>query len=218
MKINERSAVWSVTINNPTSADEEDIALARQKGWRVDGQLEKGENGTPHYQLIVKSGQQRFSALKKAFPRAHIEPARDVVALEKYVKKEETREGELPTTSEMYPSQQKMWDMFTEYVMTFRGQHNDWGEEIWLKQFKRFIAKAIEDGYVVENMAVNPQTLSIVKTYGENIVNRSLRRQTDRQTDKSAEVELISHIEENASENESQSQSESTVSSSSDEG
>lgn len=102
--MSERATNWSVTINNPIKADEENINLARQKGWMVEGQLEKGDNGTPHYQLIVKTPQMRFSALKKAFPRAHIEVAKNVKALETYVKKDETRIGQLPDASEFYPS------------------------------------------------------------------------------------------------------------------
>lgn len=80
----DRARYWSLTINNPTPDDEERIALARQRGWRVEGQLEKGEEGTPHYQLCLDCGaQQRFSAVKKAFPRAHIEAAKSAVALKK---------------------------------------------------------------------------------------------------------------------------------------
>jgi hypothetical protein len=53
---------WSVTINNPTKSDDEYIALARQKGWKVEGQLEMGDSGTQHFQLLVTTkGQQRFT-------------------------------------------------------------------------------------------------------------------------------------------------------------
>lgn len=61
------------------------------------GQLEQGANGTPHYQLCIKSGYTRFAAIKKVFPMAHIEPARNDAAVEQYVCKEETRIGSLPT-------------------------------------------------------------------------------------------------------------------------
>ena len=66
-----RSTCWSVTINNPTADDEECIALARQVNWTVEGQLEKGVEGTLHCQLMVKTPQVRFSALKKMFPSAY---------------------------------------------------------------------------------------------------------------------------------------------------
>lgn len=32
-----RASCWSLTINNPTAADEEQINLARQRGWKVEG-------------------------------------------------------------------------------------------------------------------------------------------------------------------------------------
>lgn len=50
-----RGTNWSVTINNPTPKDDEEIALVRQKGWSVEGQKEKGSEGTEHYQLFVKT-------------------------------------------------------------------------------------------------------------------------------------------------------------------
>lgn len=78
----DRATAWSLTINNPTQADEESIQLARQKGWQVIGQLEEGENGTKHYQLLLKTSRIRFGGVKKLFPRAHIEVARNVAALE----------------------------------------------------------------------------------------------------------------------------------------
>lgn len=188
-----RSSVWSVTINNPIGADEENISLARQKGWKVDGQLEKGENGTPHYQLIVKTGQVRFSAVKKAFPRAHIEVARNVQALEQYVHKEDTREGELVSSNDKYPSVSKLWDLFFEFVdrQTDKTlQKEFWSEDKFLEEFDLCIRDLIVRGYYVESMAVNPQIRACVKKFGRELLIRSqsVRRQTDSQTD----VESIS--------------------------
>lgn len=180
-----RASAWSVTINNPVASDEENIALARQKGWKVEGQLEKGKEGTLHYQLMVKTPQVRFSALKKAFPRAHIEVARNVAALEQYVHKDETREADMSASSELYPSLQKVWDMMASYIQEF-GYHHRWyssGPEDRLIIFDEFVRYTIEEGFVIESIAANPQTRSMVKLYGESIYTRSLRRQTDRQTD-----------------------------------
>lgn len=187
----QRHSVWSVTINNPTDADEECINLARQKGWTVDGQKERGESGTLHYQLMVKSGQQRFSSLKKAFPRAHIEPARNVAALDQYVHKEETREGELQTQSDKYPSLQKLWDLFADWLNDSALRYTrfiDADPDERLVTFDKCIRELIDRDYVVETMAVNPQIRSCVKSFGYEIVSRSLRRQTDRQTDTASEV------------------------------
>lgn len=47
-KTDDRHSKWSVTINNPTEADEDSIHRARQKGWKVWGQKEVGEEGTEH--------------------------------------------------------------------------------------------------------------------------------------------------------------------------
>ena len=108
--------MWSVTINNPTPSDDEEIARARQKGWKVDGQPEVGANGTLHYQLVVKTPQVRFSQVKKAFCRAHVELARDPLALQAYVHKEDTKAGELQVAQEMYPSLSKLWELIYDQL------------------------------------------------------------------------------------------------------
>lgn len=198
--MSDRATSWSITINNPTPKDEEEIALARQKGWKVEGQLEKGAEGTPHYQLLVKTPQVRFSAVKKAFSRAHIEVARNVAALEQYVNKEETRIGALQQTSDKYPSLQRLWDMMADWSEDHprlrKGQYLSVSGEAWLPFFDQFIKELIEDGYVVETMAVNPQIRSSIKSYGSSIITRSINRkndsidrQTDRQTDSQPDLD-----------------------------
>ena len=181
--------------------------MARQKGWVVEGQQERGEEGTLHYQLIVKTPQVRFSAVKKAFPRSHIELARNVQALEAYVKKEDTREGVLQASSDMYPSLQKMWDLLAEYVDSkyTKGQWMDLSGDSALDVFDRFIHAKILEGYVVETMAVNPQMRSCVKNYFYPIICRSLSRRkemdfvpVDRQTDRQTDETLIPDIDINA--------------------
>lgn len=89
----QRATMWSITINNPTAEDREAIELARQKGWKIEGQFEKGEEGTLHLQLAVRTPQLRFSTMKKHFPRAHIEIARNAAAFLQYVNKADTRVG-----------------------------------------------------------------------------------------------------------------------------
>lgn len=188
----QRASAWSVTINNPTPADEEQIALARQKGWKVEGQLERGEQGTPHYQLLVKTGQVRFSALKNQFPRAHIEVARNVTALQTYVHKEETREGELNTSNEMYPSLSKLFILFWDYIDSRKMyDYDDWSQDDWLCKFDKACEYLIYEGYHIESMAVNPATRSIIKKFGRAIIMRARDEQMsalnhadiDRQTD-----------------------------------
>lgn len=189
--MSDRGNCWSVTINNPVAADEEAISSARQRsGWIVVGQLEKGENGTPHYQLMLKTPQVRFSAVKKLFPRAHIEKARNSAALGTYVQKEETRIGELVENNEMYPTLQTAFDMFSSWLHN-RVLHNidanyqSFTPEVWLDKFDAFCAAKITEGYVLETLAVNPQVRSSIKKFGCEIYIRSnIRRQkTDRQTE-----------------------------------
>jgi len=61
------------TVNNPTEADDPlkwDVAY-------LTGQKERGDNGTPHYQLYVELAKaQRLSYVKKINGRAHWEPSK----------------------------------------------------------------------------------------------------------------------------------------------
>jgi len=204
-----RSTCWSLTINNPSADDEEHISLARQRGWKVEGQLEKGAEGTEHYQLRLMTPQVRFSAVKKAFPRAHIEPARDAVALGKYVTKEATRLAELPTGQSRYPSLSRTWDLIYQHYNT--GNSDGWdlsleetiafyNERSDLELTKtplvvldRAARILIMDGYHVESITSNPATRSMWKLYAREIMYRCRRTEeeadlqrlqtVDRQTD-----------------------------------
>lgn len=192
----QRATSWSLTLNNPTSADEECINLARQNGWKVEGQLEKGKEGTPHYQLLLQTPQVRFSAVKKMFPRAHIEVARNVSALKSYVHKEETREGELPTQQEMYPSLSRFWTLlFDEFIESGSIIVDRKGLISWaphssdeLTELDWACESLIRKGYVVETLGVNPQNRTAFKKYSIALMIRvqkqtlELHRQTDRQT------------------------------------
>lgn len=94
-----KSCCWSVTINNPTDDDKAQWAALSGLPWvrEVSGQLEQGSGGTLHLQGMVKTQSVRFSQVKKALPRAHIEAARSPAALAKYVSKTETRVASVPT-------------------------------------------------------------------------------------------------------------------------
>jgi len=190
---NVRASHWSVTINNPTEKDEEEIALARQKRWSVEGQKEVGDNGTPHYQLYVRTPQVRFAAVKKMFSRAHIEVAKSPAALAKYVQKEETRVGQLQESQDQYPSLSKLWDLIynfltkklhiSVYVDTdigpcverwddTRDQMVDIQQRDPMPMFDIAIKSLILNGYHVESMAVNPQVRSSWKYYWFEILHR----------------------------------------------
>lgn len=199
----DRATAWSLTINNPTQADEESIQLARQKGWQVIGQLEEGENGTKHYQLLLKTPRIRFGGVKKLFPRAHIEVARNVAALEQYVQKDDTRVAHLQQDQEKYPSLQRLWSLFADWIdeKGLAMAAETWTPEKWLTRFDHFIEDLIYAGYVVETMAVNPQIRACIKSYGRAIVIRS-RGQRDGQDDGQTTVYTESSLEEETNANE----------------
>nr|WAE42355.1 MAG: replication associated protein [Cressdnaviricota sp.] len=82
----ERGNYWSVTFFN----GEQNGSLPAK--WKLEGQLEIAPaTGKEHYQGMLHTPQVRFSAIKKAFPKAHIELARDPEALQQYVHKKATR-------------------------------------------------------------------------------------------------------------------------------
>lgn len=89
-----KGSCWSITINNPSEEDKAHWANAKQSyAWISDviGQLEQGAKGTPHIQGMLKTKHIRFSQVKRAFPRAHIELAKSETALARYVTKQDTR-------------------------------------------------------------------------------------------------------------------------------
>jgi len=195
----DRATAWSVTINNPTPTDVEQIALARQKGWTVEGQMEKGSEGTWHYQLLVKTPQTRFSTMKKQFPRAHIEVARNVAALAQYVTKEDTRQGSLPTDQEKYPSfskymflvAQEIADMYASSVTDPEEYPNIKGSP--LDHLDEATRTLIRQGYIVGSIAVNPSTRSQWKLFHKELYHAAIKYapQTDRQTDSVQEEQTV---------------------------
>lgn len=149
------------------------------KGWKVEGQKEQGEQGTEHYQLMLKTPQVRGSAIKKQFPRAHIEVARNVSALTAYVHKEETRVEELKNDHK-YPSPTKLMGLFQKYVDEEFGAiikkygrcYYEMSGEQLLRVFDDCIRSLIIDGYYVEAYGVNPQIRSSIKNYGQAVILR----------------------------------------------
>lgn len=203
-----RATAWSVTINmknvSQTTADE-CINQARARGWSVEGQLEQGEQGTQHYQLLVRTPQTRFSAIKKAFPTAHIEAARNLAALKEYVHKTDTRVGQLKPQSDRYPSITKMWELIwgdwldKEHFVDDRATARTYadcyipkGEKARLNYLDQVGADLIRQGYYVEQHIVNPQVRSSFVKFATELAERTIMkmnadRQTDRQTEFAAE-------------------------------
>lgn len=189
----ERATAWSITINNPTG---EDLNPTLPAGWKMTGQMERGEEGTEHYQGLLTTPQTRFSAVKKVFPRAHIEVARNKVALAKYVHKDDTRLAEVPDMKSNIPT---LFDY--QHTVAERWNDDEWREflerrllespktpvgELALEFVDNIVALDIENGMVgVEYIAINPMWRSAWKKFWRQMVKRDKmladKRQTDRQ-------------------------------------
>lgn len=206
--MSDRATAWSVTINmkkvSKSTADE-CINQARSKGWKVEGQLEQGVEGTEHYQLLIRTPQTRFSAIKKMFPTAHIEAARNVDALREYVNKSDTRLGSLPAQNDKYPSVTKMWEIMWEHILI-----KDWfmggaqaireasldlipiGDKARLEYLDQRASEMIKRGYFIEQHIVNPQVRSSFSKFATELFIRTLTKleqDADRQTDRQVEIE-----------------------------
>lgn len=84
---NVKSRAWCFTINNPTSKPSFD---GKQR--YLVYQLEKGLEGTEHYQgFVYFDGQKSFRQLKAWLPTAHLEIAQSIEGSIKYCKKDESR-------------------------------------------------------------------------------------------------------------------------------
>lgn len=107
---------WLCTLNNP------DISLEKihelTGAIYSVGQLEKGENGTLHYQFYQTFVRQiRLAHYKKRLPQAHVEPVLVDNGVQKYCMKEDTRvEGP--------------WEYGTKPLR--RNSKGDW-EDVWVK-------------------------------------------------------------------------------------
>lgn len=173
------------------------IHEARSKGWRVHGQLEQAPTtGTLHYQLMVETPQTRFSAIKKAFPTAHIEISRNKAALSQYVSKTETRVATLAADNEKYPSVGGFWKLIYRYYAV--DDDSGWDQTADDVQFVDLdrqqalegdplgfldivAGNLIREGYVIDHIITNPAVRSFWKKFHKDVLYRT--RETDRQTD-----------------------------------
>lgn len=176
--MSERATCWSITINNPS---EEELKPSLPAKWSMSGQLEKGEEeGTVHYQGMLKTPQVRFSAVKQVFPRAHIEVARNKQALEKYVHKEETRlstvndhSSNIPSLFDYQHTIARKWNRtdFAVYVERHDGKLSD--DDIALQYVDDLVANDIRAGVCgVEYIAINPMWRSAWKKFWRAMIHR----------------------------------------------
>jgi len=196
----ERATCWSLTINNPTTED----VRCELPGWILEGQYEEGAEGTKHFQGRLKTPQVRFSAVKSAFPRAHIEVARNPGALAKYVHKEDTRVSAFVTTStkNIFQAQDLLCAMWDE--REFRSYWPEKPEENWtekdyttredavLRYVDRLLAREISKGETgLEFTGVNPMWRTSWKKFYRAILERYTLKNTPlelRQTDTSVQI------------------------------
>lgn len=189
----ERATCWSITINNPTEID---YTLQLPAKWALKGQIEQGKEGTIHYQGMLTTPQVRFSAVKKVFPRAHIEVARNKSALASYVNKEETRiakvddnVSQIPTLFDYQHIIARRWD-----DDEFDRRSKKWATEtskkdigdIALLYIDDLVAEDIEAGVCgVEYIAINPMWRSAWKKFWKSMVAREKLRGYENNLDNS---------------------------------
>lgn len=152
-------------------------------GWKQQGQMEEGKEGTPHYQGMITTPQVRFSAVKKVFPRAHIEVARNRQALQAYVHKDETR---LTVVADRQSNIPTLFDY--QYTVARKWNEDDWrgfAERRWeespkmdigdiaLEYVDSIVAIDIENGVCgVEYIAINPMWRSAWKKFWRSMIKR----------------------------------------------
>lgn len=152
-------------------------------GWKQTGQVEEGKEGTPHYQGMVTTPQVRFSAVKKVFPRAHIEVARNKKALASYVHKDDTRvmevadrQSNIPTLFDYQHTVARKWDDdewrgFADRRLE-ESPKMDLGD-IALEYVDSIVALDIQNGLCgVEYIAINPMWRSAWKKFWRSMIMR----------------------------------------------
>lgn len=173
-----RGTCWSLTINNPVKADIDAIELPA--GWQLQGQYEQGEQeGTKHFQGMLTTPQVRFSAVKKVFPRAHIELARNKTALQNYVHKNDTRVDIFETKSSDIPTlwdYQKIvavkWDM-DEFQESWNESNETDIDNAAMRYLDKLVERDILNGQRgIEFIAINPMWRSSWKKFWRVIVKR----------------------------------------------
>lgn len=179
-----RATCWSITINNPTPDDYK--ATTNSMGWKdfisFEGQNEKGENGTLHIQGMLRTKSTKFSAVKKHFPRAHIEIAKSPTALEKYVAKSDTRVSEIPktkcaTVNNLNAAILELWPIskYRYHLQTLLcAMREEYGlDNTGLHLLDSITTMLMDQGYYgVEYISANPSVRSTWKKFWEHIVRR----------------------------------------------
>lgn len=216
----DKGSCWSITINNPTDDDKMRSDTIHNVKWVKEwkGQLEQGENGTIHIQGMLKTDSVRFSAVKKVFPRAHIEKAMNPIALSKYVQKEETRIGTveafkatLPTDvykviSELYESYEEVEIAYKEHQRAEVAAHaknlykGECKDTFPLMILDKIVNKLIREGkQCLEFMCSNPSFRTSYKTYFLSIQYRTFQSLSSKTEHKDETSSITTEVSEDAS-------------------
>jgi len=149
-------------------------------GWKLSGQYEEGENGTRHFQGMLTTPQVRFSAVKRVYPRAHIEVARNKKALQAYTSKEDTRVGAfastgVPTIFEYQRVISQDWNE-QEYQARVAVYPRHGLDDVAMIYLDELVAHRISEGAVgLEFIAINPMWRSSWKRFYRSIIERNAR-------------------------------------------
>jgi len=110
---------WVFTINNYTNDDKEMVKAVAVRSTYVIAGLEVGEQGTPHIQGYAYYANARsFAAMKKALPRANLQPAKGTGAQNKtYCSKD----GNILLEEGIMPVQGKRVDIDDVYALLRQG-------------------------------------------------------------------------------------------------
>lgn len=168
-----KATVWSITINNPVESE----LRCEVPGWKLEGQFEVGKEGTAHFQGMLKTPQVRFAAVKRVFPRAHIEVARNKEALANYVKKEETRvdvytPGAVPTIFQYQSDIASKWRN-EEWIKIIENVPEEKHDDVAMNYLDILVKRDIEAGQRgAEWIAINPMWRSSWKKFWRSIIKR----------------------------------------------
>jgi len=135
---------YAFTLNNPV--EQLDFSVAPKVRYAI-WQLEKGENGTPHYQgYMVMESAVKLGGMKLIVPGAHFEPCKGTHEQNKaYCTKVEGRQ-EGPWTHGVEPEQGKRTDLVEIKEKLDAGCHNPPGEHFL--QCKHQLARLQEEHIV----------------------------------------------------------------------
>lgn len=163
----------------------------KANNWRIEGQIEVGKEGTPHYQgMLITPQKPAFSTVKTVLPRAHIEKARQKDALAKYVHKEDTRVATCETAGVTIPTLfeyqatvastpglvDRIHKHYSEMAAVDSKYHVD---DAALTVVDGVVAQHIEDGMVgIEFIGINPMWRSSWKKFWRSIIKRNGRSQS----------------------------------------